>query len=290
MSQSIKDYLVEIWSIDPARINIEGRTKPKLPSEKPGATSELDLLREGDCRVSIESNSPGMLMEFQSGPDAQLKPVEIIAIQEAPLDSYVSFDTKGAQEAFTSWSLEIEDEEGKVQYFGPYTQDKIAIPGKSILGTRQEGDYKVTMIGKTKNGKTVKKETSVHMVLWTPPKTEEMTRFSVIYEFNESKAIAMYDKYLTEVIVPKIPQGALVSIHGYTDIIGDETYNRNLSLARTNDVRVILEKSLAKAGRNDVKFEVYGFGEDQSLAPFENKYPEERFYNRTVIIDIITKE
>jgi hypothetical protein len=36
-----------------------------------------------------------------------------------------------------------------------------------------------------------------------------------------------------------------------------------------------------------VKFEVYGFGEDQGLAPFDNKLPEERFYNRTVIIDIL---
>lgn len=38
---------------------------------------------------------------------------------------------------------------------------------------------------------------------------------------------------------------------------------------------------------NDVKFEVYGFGGDQKVNPFENKFPEERFYNRTVIIDII---
>jgi len=32
---------------------------------------------------------------------------------------------------------------------------------------------------------------------------------------------------------------------------------------------------------------VYGFGEDENLAPFENKLPEQRFYNRTVMIDII---
>jgi hypothetical protein len=56
---------------------------------------------------------------------------------------------------------------------------------------------------------------------------------------------------------------------------------------RANEVKSIIEKSLTKSGRSDVKFEVYGFGEDQKLSPFENKYPEERFYNRTVIIDII---
>jgi len=36
-----------------------------------------------------------------------------------------------------------------------------------------------------------------------------------------------------------------------------------------------------------VKFQVRGEGENEKLAPFENKYPEERFYNRTVIIDIV---
>ena len=46
----------------------------------------------------------------------------------------------------------------------------------------------------------------------------------------------------------------------------------------------------AKTGRKDVIFEIYGFGEDVSLPPFDNKYPEERFYNRTVIIDIIPKK
>ena len=81
-----------------------------------------------------------------------------------------------------------------------------------------------------------------------------------------------------------------VILHGHTDIIGDKAENVTLSLARANDVKSIIEQALAKAGRTDVKFEVYGFGEDESLAPFENKFPEERFYNRTVIIDIIPQK
>jgi outer membrane protein OmpA-like peptidoglycan-associated protein len=72
---------------------------------------------------------------------------------------------------------------------------------------------------------------------------------------------AIYEKYLTDVITPKIPVGATVIIHGHTDAIGEETYNQNLSLARANDVKNIIENSLSKAGRNDVKFELNGFGE-----------------------------
>ena len=287
MAESVKKYLVDVFQIDPSRIGIEGRVKPKIPSEQPGGKLELVLLREGDRRVSIESNSPVLLMEFQSGPDAPLKPIEILSVQEAPVDSYVSVKVEGAQEAFSSWSLEIADESGKVQNFGPYTQEMVSIPGKSILSDRPAGDYKLTMVGQTKSGKVIRKETSAHMVLWTPATTEEMMRFSILYEFNKSTAITMYEKYLTEIVIPRIPTGGTVIIHGHTDIIGGEDYNLKLSIARAEDVRTILESGLAKAGRSDVKFEVHGFGADQNLAPFENKYPEERFYNRTVIIDIV---
>lgn len=287
MAESVKQYLVSIFGLDASRITIEGRDKPYIPSEQPGGIRELELLREGDQRVSIESDSPALLMEFQSGPDAPLKPMEIITMQEAPLDSYVSFYVDGGKEAFYSWSLEIKDEKGTVQNYGPYTQDRESIPGKSILGALAEGEFNVTMIGQTKSGTTVKMDTTVNMVLWTPPKNEEAMRFSIIYEFNDSKAITIYTKYLTEIVMPMIPIGGKVIIHGYTDIIGDEDYNFKLSHARANDVEDIFENGLSKAGRRDVKFEVYGFGEDQKLSQFENKYPEERFYNRTVMIDII---
>jgi len=163
----------------------------------------------------------------------------------------------------------------------------VSIPGKSILGSKPEGDYKVTMIGLTKNGKTIRKEAPIHLTLWTPPTDEEGMRLSVIFEFNDSKSIMIYEKYLTEIVTPKIPINGTVIIHGHTDIIGSEVNNQKLSLARTDDVRKIIENSLAKTGRTDVKFEVYAFGENVDLSPFENKFPEERAYNRTVIIDII---
>lgn len=290
MAESIKRYLMGTFGIAGSRIGVDGRDKPKIPSEQPGGTMDVDLLRAGDRRVSIESTSADLLMEFQTGPNASLKPVEINAVQEAPLDSYVTITADGAKEALSSWRLEVLDEKGRLQNFGPYTQEVVRLPGKTILGTRAEGDYKMTMIGQTKSGKTIRKSANTHMVLWTPPENEQGMRYSVIYEFDESKAINIYEKYLTEVVAPKIPKGAMVIVHGYTDIIGSDTYNQTLSLARANDVRNILANSLAKAGRKDVRFEVYGFGEDESVSPFDNKYPEERFYNRTVLIDIVPKQ
>ncbi len=290
MAESVKKYLVDVFGIAPLRFTIEGRIKPRIPSEQPGGTIQLDLLREGDRRVSIWSESPAILVEFQSGQNVPLVPVVINAVQEAPLDSYVSITAENAKKAFTSWSVEIKDGQGKIQYFGPYTSEKESIPGQTILGTNASGDFKVTMIGLTKDSKTVVKDTTVHMVKWVPSEREEGMRFSVIFEFDESKAIPLYDKYLAEVVMPKIPKNGKVILHGHTDIIGDKDENMALSLARANDVKGTLENALTKAGRTDVTFEVYGFGENENLAPFENKLPEGRFYNRTVIIDIIPQK
>jgi len=290
MAESVRKYISGVFSIDTSRINIEGRNKPKIPSEQPGGTLELDLLREGDRRVSIESTSPALLMEFENGKNSFLKPVQIKAIQNAPLDSYVSFNVDGAKNNLSSWSLEVMDQKRKTQYFGPYTQDNIVIPGKSILGDQPQGDFKITMKGTKKDGSSVQKSATSHIVLWTPSMDEEGMRFSVLYEFNDAKAINIYEKYLSDVLTPKIPIGSKVYIHGYTDIIGNNVNNYNLSLARAHDVHKIIQNSLTKAGRKDVTFAVYGFGEDSILTPFDNTLPEERFYNRTVIIDIVPQK
>jgi len=287
MAESIKNYLITTFGISASRITTEGRNIPAGISEQSGDKTDLNLRLQGDRRVTIESNSPVLLMEFRNGPETPLKPVKISTIQKAPLESYITFNVEDEEDAFTSWSLQTEDEQGNTKNFGPYTEAEVSIPTKDILDTITEGDYKITMTGQTKSGLTVTRETSAHLVLWTPAETVETMRFSIIYEFNKSKAINIYEKYLIDVVAPKIPEGATVIIKGYTDIIGGEDINQKLSLARANNVKSILERGLWKSGRKNFKLEVSGLGENEKTAPFNNKYPEERSYNRTVIIDII---
>ncbi len=288
MAESVKVYLVNVFGIDAARISTKGQIKPDKPSTTVGGTKELDLLHEGDRRVSIESSSAVLLKEFQSGLYAPLSDAAIAAAQVAPVSSYVTFDVKGAEETFTSWSLVLTDSEGISQNFGPYTEESVSIPGKAILGTRPEGTYKVVMTGLTESADTIVKEATTHVVLWTPSDVEDSMQFSVIFDFNESKASTNYKNYIANVVTPMIPQNAKVVINGHADIIGDFDYNQKLSLARANEVKSIIEANLLKEGRKDVKFEVHGFGENEKVSPFGNKFPEERAYNRTVIIDVIS--
>ena len=284
MARSVATYLLDTFDIAPERIKAQGQFKPKIPSAKKGKKNELYLLSDSDRRVTIETLSPELLAEFKSGPSTAI--VSASHQDEAPETSFVQLEVKGAEKALTSWYVQMEDSLGKTSTFGPFTKDKISLSGHSILENKPEGDYTIKLIGLTKSGKTIHQETKAHVVLWKPIQFDECVRFSILFEFDESKAIGMYDKYLVEVVAPKIPLDGVVLIHGHTDTIGNVNYNLKLSKSRANDVKNTLEKALGLLGRTDVKFEITGFGEDSNYAPFQNEFPEERFYNRTVIIDI----
>jgi outer membrane protein OmpA-like peptidoglycan-associated protein len=286
MAENVKQYLVTVFGIDASRISTEGRDKPVIASEQPGAVKNLALLREGDRRVDIESGSSELLMQVGGSSLSFLKPVQIVATQSDPFDSQVLLHVAGADTALQSWSVDITDEQKQVQHYGPFTKDQAAIPGKTILGKQAQGNYQIVMLGKTKDGRTIRKESSVSLMKTADLKQDGL-RYSILFDFDRSKSIAAYEKFLTDVVTPLIPENGTVSIHGHTDIIGEEVYNLNLSKERAMGAQQIIESALSKAGKKGVKFETYGFGEDTSMAPFENNLSEERFYNRTVIIDII---
>jgi outer membrane protein OmpA-like peptidoglycan-associated protein len=285
MAEKIKDYLVANFGIDASRIITEGRDKPLIPSEQPDAKKELSLLREGDRRVDITSTSNELLMQV-GGNTSFLKPVQIKAIQEDPLDSHVIFNALGASDLLKSWTIEVTDEKGAIQHFGPFTKDQASVPGKTILGNDKQGNYKIVMLGESISGKMVKAESSVSL-LKTDDEKQEGRRYSILFDFDKSKSISTYESFLTNVVVPLIPENGTVVIHGHSDIIGEEKYNVSLSYERAIGAQKIMEAALLKTGIKDVNFETFGFGEDAGMAPFENSLPEERFYNRTVIIDIV---
>jgi outer membrane protein OmpA-like peptidoglycan-associated protein len=275
-AESVKAYLVSVFEINESRIKTEGRDVPLHPSIQPGGTKELDILREGDRRVDLVSSSPELLA-----------PVQIISIQEDPLDGRVIFTAaSGKKESIKSWSLELKDDKGNIQNYGPFTKEEQSISGNTILGNRNEADYNVTMTGKTKDGLVFTRQKTLHLVRNAAPK-EEGLRFSVLFDFDQSKTVAAYEKFLVEVVAPLVPNGGLVIIHGHSDDIGDADHNMSLSANRAQASHEILEKALLKAGRTGVTYHVHGYGADTDAAPFENKLPEERFYNRTVIIDIV---
>lgn len=282
---AVKNYLTSVFDISASKIAVNGRTKPVDPSEQPGGTKELELLRAGDRRVDIQSTSDKLMMEVGGG---MMNPVHINTTQTDPKDSQVVFHVDHATELLKSYTLALTDQHGQVQKFGPFTNDQESIAAKSILGTNEKGVYKVVMQGETKLGTTIQKESSVQ--LQTQQEVIQTgSRFSVLFNFNKANAAASYDQFLTEVVAPLITDGSTVIINGYTDIIGSKEYNNQLSKKRAEQAQRVLENASTRSGKRNVTFETLGLGEDSASAPFDNNLPEERFYNRTVIIDIVSK-
>lgn len=285
-AESVKQYLVSAFGVDASRMDISARIKPVSPSEQPGGTRELKLLRTEDTRVDISSTSNELLAEVGGG---LMKPVQIMATQTDPLDSHVVFNVEGAQELLKSWSINITDGQGAVQHYGPYTSETESVPGASILGNSPTGNYKVILLETTKMG-ALKEKTKTIRLVKQDVKVKQGLRYSIVFDFDKTQTIASYNKFLTEVVAPLISDGSTVMIHGHTDVIGTDDYNQKLSVGRAKQTQEVIEKALKAAGKRNVKFETLGFGEDDAHAPFENGLPEERFYNRTVIIDIVPFE
>jgi len=282
-AENIKDYLVNTYGIEGSRVITQGRTKPLLPSEQPGGTKELDLLRAGDRRVDINSKSPELLMEVGGG---MMKPVKVNATQGDPKAGQVVFNVPGADKMFKSYSIEMTDAKGKITNYGPFYNNQESVSAKTILGDQPSGDYKVVMNGVSKSGLPVKKESTIYLAS-QPEVIQTGLRYSILYNFNQATTAASYGDFLTETVAPLITNGATVVIHGHTDKIGEAAYNTKLSQNRAKEAQTILEGVLAKSGTRNVKFQTNGFGEEEDRSLFDNNLPEERFYNRTVIIDII---
>ena len=276
LASVVKNYLVDIFGINSGRVEIKGSAKPANPSVLPGATRELDLVIPEDRRVEITSTSPDIL-----------EPIQIISLQEDPLDSDILFNVQNAEDYFASWSIVVTDDNGKESRFGPFTSKQERISGKMIMGDRMKGQYKVEFEGQTSDGQIVKKEETIKLLRSDEPEEAPGYRFSILFEFDQSKTVATYERFLTQTVVPLIADGNSVIIHGHTDIIGEESHNLKLSQDRAHEAMNLIEKALVKSGKHRVKFDAYGFGEDVRRAPFDNRLPEERFYNRTVIIDIV---
>lgn len=106
---------------------------------------------------------------------------------------------------------------------------------------------------------------------------KQINLFSLIlYDFD---SFTLNDKNIEMLndVKKSLDKKSTVTFEGYTDNLGEDEYNMLLSVRR------------AKAAADALQFEntrFEGYGETRLL--FDNKYPEGRFYSRTVKIRVET--
>lgn len=272
-AQAVKDYMVSTFGLDASRISVKGAVRPPHASgDRDTPAEDLDLVREENLRVEVASNNPAIL-----------KPVEIQSVQTEPIDNDLALTVR-ANGPVESWMVTVSGE-GYNQTFGPYRGTAQRIDAKPILGNRASGNYTATVTATMANGTTTTKTSNFTLVRRElPPVTGQ--RYSTLFEFDDSRTVQTYDAFLRTEVAPRIPSGSTIVVHGHTDRVGTEDYNLELSNRRAQEARRVLEDELKKLGRT-ATFDSYGFGETEQRAPFGNESPEGRYYNRTVLIEVI---
>jgi outer membrane protein OmpA-like peptidoglycan-associated protein len=273
MARTVRDYLSGTFGIDSDRIDIEGAiTPPHASGTRATPKEDLPLVEEENLRVEVLAED-----------DALLKPVALSTLEQVAYDNDLVITAKSAIPV-EDWVVTITGE-GYSRTFGPFYYPKQRIAAAQILGDRDAGRYTAKIVFRTRDHEQVARESRFELRRNRLPSANS-DRFSILFEFDESKSVEMYEAFLRNQVAPRIPNGASVFIHGHTDLVGNEGYNIELSARRAEMTERILEEEMRRLGRSAV-FDSYGFGEDEIHAPFSNELPEGRYYNRTVMIEIV---
>ncbi|MES2765367.1 MAG: OmpA family protein [Bacteroidota bacterium] len=270
MAESVKNYLVSTFGVDAARITTQAALVGKA-GDANTPKEDLALTKVENRRVTISSNNPEIM-----------KPVRITSTQTDVVDNDLVLGVDASSNV-DSWRVTI-DGNGYRETYGPFRRNSQRIGAAPILGARTSGTYTARFEGTTKDGKVMTKDQTFTLNKKAASAAQTAQRYSILFEFDDNTAISTYESFLKGDVAPKINPNASVYIHGHTDVVGLEDYNLDLSARRANEVKTILES--ATSGKN-VKYETYGFGEARS--PFDNGRAEGRYYNRTVIIDVVNR-
>jgi len=276
----VKEYLIESWNIDPKRINTTSRN---LPS-KPGRTD----IQEGQAensRVELSSDTPlltGYLnmarIETSSNPPS----VEIISeLSHSTSETDYEYKLEISQNGSL---LRTVDGVGKEDIVKAYTWNIGDKPMPAF------DDYiDIELVGRDEYGVIALASDSIMLEQLTIRKKREILkndkiveRFSLIVFDYDSAVLTPTQKANLAYAKSAIKPNSSVLVDGYTDNIGSEEYNLDLSARRIEEV----VKTLGLEPGNNVN-DIIKKPHGAKNPPYSNATPKGRSYNRTVIITIL---
>lgn len=273
-ANAVKDYLVNVWEIEPERIDIQARNLPKEPSNPDDPqgdeenrrveiiTDDLKILEpvfSVDTLRKIEKMRVTFYPKYQAGVD--IHKWAILILQNG--EKVKSFEGIGTPPDSLVWELDDNAFE-KVVFGGILDIEFYAIDKLDQVGTAKAEPLRINKI-------TVDKKRMEGVV------DREYEFYSLIlFDFGKSK-LEREHKNVLEFITTRITPESQVTIEGFTDNIGDEKVNKKISEKRAVEVAKWLGLKSAKT---------VGVGESYLL--YDNSLPEGRFYCRTVKITIET--
>ncbi|MBR9976145.1 MAG: OmpA family protein [Bacteroidetes bacterium] len=270
-ANKVKSYLVNTFGISANRITIDV-DKPWAPSGSASSNPEhAAMIADENRRVQFVFSNPAMY-------DA----IPYTITDESPFENDMVFNIE-REVRMKSWKVSITGE-NRVLNAGPFRARTATIDLSSLLGELREGDFKAAVIIALQDGREVTEY--LDFKVYRGSDTKNASRYLMIFDYNESKAVRVYENRLREEIVKGMVSGNSVYIHGHSDVIGSEEENQTLSQSRADEVKIIVDDELRRT-KKDVKVVAVGIGQQKMQYTFDNRYPEGRMYNRNVFVEVI---
>lgn len=269
-ANTVYDYFVKKWGINPKQINIVTKDIPEL------ATS--NAYPEGfeeNRRVEIYSDDAKILSPVVH---TKFKEYELLTDNIVFLLNSVDIDS------VKNWSLKFEGNLLAGSENKP--NEKLEIKINESFETRL-----MTLINKSEPlifefkaegfGKSVNK--SIIVPVEKEQNTFELQRLNlIVFDFDKYELNDMNRNMISNFVSNSIQDNSSIRIIGSTDRLGEKEYNMELSKERANTAYRYLKELKPNANYMEVK----GVGDSDLL--YDNDIPEGRFYCRTVLIEVKT--
>lgn len=274
-ANTVRNYLIENWSIKPERINTKSRNLPEVPGNP-----ETKDGSEENQRAEITSDSYEVL-----------KPVflkDIVKVSNPPTINFKPVVSSTNSRSDIDYNLEIKQGDNILRKVSKNEFDNNGYTW-NVLDDPQplfEEPIEITLNAKDQfnNVATDKKTTEVQQLTIKKKRYElkddnRIEKFAlIVFDFDKATLSDRHKKVLDE-IKTRIETNSQITIEGYTDRIGSADYNKQLAQRRADEVKKYLN-----AAEANVK--VKAIGQDRLL--YDNDIPQGRNYSRTVLVKIIT--
>lgn len=270
----VKSYLVDVWEIDASRITVEDRGLPSNAS----SPDDVDGAAE-NMRVEMVSNDPVILSPV--GSKDTMKVFSPVGMRFTP--------SVQNNVGLKSWTIFVSQNEQIVkalhgQGAPPNAVDwRIAETARFIPRGIRNLEY--MLVVQDSSGKVIPSEAqslAVSEVLLSDKAKmggtdKNIDRYSLILFGFDRADISADNQALIDQVKQNITSRSMVKVVGYSDKVGEATYNQSLSERRAKAVASALSAE---------RTSTLGVGE--SLPLYDNQTPEGRFYSRTVEIIVET--
>jgi outer membrane protein OmpA-like peptidoglycan-associated protein len=267
-ARNVADYLTNVWKIEPNRIKIIVRNLP----EKPSNVDKDDGIAE-NRRVEIHSDTWSIIAPIIIYDTIRTATPPIIRFYPESkgtvnADKWVinAYQQRMVQKSLfgnpplpekVDWNID-EDKSNMPKFDTPlYINFQLLnSDGEEIVSS--DAELPLEQI-------TIAKKQEKHLL------DKKLDRFSLIlFDFDRSE-IDGNNKIIAQMINSKLLKSTNIRIMGHTDRMGEEYYNKKLSMDRAKSLSELISVEA---------IEIDGLGESVEL--YDNQLPEGRFYNRTV--------